>query len=529
MQVPLETLNESVVPPTEPRKGVNSPKRAGPSTKTALRKKSLIGASVVAGMLLLGLLALWASGVLKVKTPDGTIVLENLPPDSDVTVDGNKVTVKWGSDGSSAEITVKPGTRNVQAVHKGVKVIGKEVEIEQGGRKVLTAMLEPPQDGVPAEAAAENKGFVPLFNGKDMTGWKTQPQWDGGWHVDNGVLIWSRAGSSLLGTERDDYRDFHLRVETRIGDGVYAQLIVRNAFAQPGWSRDGYFIVLNSTNGNENKTGGLIVGPGRPFVNVSKSPVPPNHWFTLEVIAEGNRIVVKVNGQTTVDYADPELRFARGHITLWGKRDLEYRKIEIKELPPGEANHMRPAETATEPSNPVPAKSGVPAEAAADNKGFVPLFNGKDLTGWQGYEDVWSVKDGEIVGRNEKPLAFSTYLLTNDKFSDFRLTFSSKLVESEMHSGIAFWGEVKPDVSKQPEKDRTKHTYAGHLVMFPSGYGLYDLFGRNGLPVDGKPARKVGKQHDWNDIEILAQGNRIRVAVNGVQVVDLARSGTKAD
>ncbi len=150
----------------------------------------------------------------------------------------------------------------------------------------------------------------------------------------------------------------------------------------------------------------------------------------------------------------------------------------------------------------------------------IDLFDGKTLDGWQGYTDLWSVKDGEIVGRNDKPLAFSTYLLTNDKYSDFRLTFSSKLVQSEMHSGIAFWGEVRPSVSKQPEKDRTAHTYAGHLVMFPSGYGLYDLFGRNGLPVDGGPAKKVGKQHDWNDIEILAQGNRIRVAINGVQVVD---------
>lgn len=150
----------------------------------------------------------------------------------------------------------------------------------------------------------------------------------------------------------------------------------------------------------------------------------------------------------------------------------------------------------------------------------IELFDGKTLDGWIGYPDLWSVKDGVIVGRNDKPLAFSTYLLTKDKYTDFRLTFAAKLVESEMHSGVSFWGYVKPDVSKQPEKDRSIHTYAGHLVMFPSGYGLYDLFGRNGLPVDGGPAKKVGKQHDWNDIEILAQGNRIRVAVNGKQVVD---------
>jgi hypothetical protein len=92
-----------------------------------------------------------------------------------------------------------------------------------------------------------------------------------------------------------------------------------------------------------------------------------------------------------------------------------------------------------------------------------------------------------------------------------------------MHSGIAFWGEVSPQADgkvKDPKTDRTEYTYKGHLVMFPSGYGMYDLFGRNGLGVDGAPAKKVGKQHDWNDVEILAQGNRVRVAINGTAVVD---------
>jgi hypothetical protein len=150
----------------------------------------------------------------------------------------------------------------------------------------------------------------------------------------------------------------------------------------------------------------------------------------------------------------------------------------------------------------------------------IKLFNGKNLDGWEGYDDLWSVKDGAIIAKNTKPLKFSTYLLTKQKYSDFRLVLAAKLVESEMHSGVAFWGEVRPSVSKDPETDRTKYTYAGHLVMFPSGWGMYDLFGRNGLPVDGKPAKKVGKQHDWNDIEILAMGNRVRVAVNGHAVVD---------
>ena len=143
----------------------------------------------------------------------------------------------------------------------------------------------------------------------------------------------------------------------------------------------------------------------------------------------------------------------------------------------------------------------------------IQLFNGKNLDGWEGHKDLWSVEEGVIVAKNTKPIKVSTYLLTKDKYSDFRLTATVKLVKSEMHSGIAFWGRVAPEKGD-------KFTYAGHLVMFPSGWGMYDLYGRNGLPVDGGPAKKVGKQHDWNDLEILAQGNRVRVAVNGKQVVD---------
>jgi len=65
-----------------------------------------------------------------------------------------------------------------------------------------------------------------------------------------------------------------------------------------------------------------------------------------------------------------------------------------------------------------------------------------------------------IVGKNTEPVPVSTYLLTKAKYSDFRLTATVKLVESEMHSGIAFWGRIAPE-RKDP------YTYAGHLVMFP--------------------------------------------------------------
>jgi hypothetical protein len=160
-----------------------------------------------------------------------------------------------------------------------------------------------------------------------------------------------------------------------------------------------------------------------------------------------------------------------------------------------------------------PAPDGKPPEGKSET---ITLFDGKDLKGWEGHKNLWSVEDGAIVGKNTEPVKVSTYLVTTRKFRDFLLKSRVELVnggKQKMHSGIALWGHVAPEKGD-------KYTYMGHLVMFPSGWGMYDLHRRGGLPVDPAPAKKVGKQEGWNDLWILAQGDRVRVAVNGTLVVD---------
>ena len=147
----------------------------------------------------------------------------------------------------------------------------------------------------------------------------------------------------------------------------------------------------------------------------------------------------------------------------------------------------------------------------------VPLFDGKSLNGWKGQtEKYFSVKDGIIVARNEENNApkASTYLVTEKAYRNFRLIFEAKLVTSEMHSGIALWG-------KNVEKESDPFSYMGHLVMFPSNYGYYDLFRRNSIYKDeDQVAKKAGVQHGWNRMEILAIGSRIQHAINGQAVAD---------
>jgi hypothetical protein len=150
----------------------------------------------------------------------------------------------------------------------------------------------------------------------------------------------------------------------------------------------------------------------------------------------------------------------------------------------------------------------------------VQLFNGKNFDGWEGNTGengtpkYFSIKDGAIVARNESDNApaVSNYLLTKKNYRNFRLIFEGKLAESPMHSGIALWG-------KKYEKDGQVYSYQGHLVMFPAGWGFYDLFGRNSVYRDDGRAKKADNG-DWNKMEILATGNRIRLAVNGQLVAD---------
>jgi len=162
------------------------------------------------------------------------------------------------------------------------------------------------------------------------------------------------------------------------------------------------------------------------------------------------------------------------------------------------------------------AKKEKPAPIVPPHEGkseTLKLFNGENLDGWEGATKYFSVKDDMIVAKNTDPIKVSVYLVTKQKFTDFRLTFEGKLVQSEMHSGISFWGRLAPEKGDP-------HTYLGHLVMFPKGWNIYDLHRRNRALVAKDLGPKYGKQKEWNKMEILAQGNRIRVAVNGYQTID---------
>src|SRR5262249_17887683 len=93
----------------------------------------------------------------------------------------------------------------------------------------------------------------------------------------------------------------------------------------------GYEAQINSTHSDPVRTGSLY-----HFVKVLDMLVPPDTWFTQEVIADGNHIIVKVNGKTTVDFVDKNNTHAKGHFASQQHDPgtvIQVRKVEVMELP----------------------------------------------------------------------------------------------------------------------------------------------------------------------------------------------------
>ncbi len=282
----------------------------------------------------------WASGVLRGRTPNGTIVMEQVPDNAEVLVDGKRVTVKLPGQKGPIEVRVSPGRRQLEIRIANVSIFSREVEVDAGGRVPMTVRLEPLAPA-PAPAKkrepADSDGFVSLFNGKDRAGWKTHPVERDGWSIESGVLSGRGPQATTLFTEGDDYTNFRAYLEVRtLGPGICG-LGIRYAFspfslstpapvgylAQLETQRDGS--VLTSLGFHSNMGGHTLPQP---------TGVRTGQWCRMEVIAEGNRIRILVNDVARVDETDPVRRFSRGHLAPFVHfgAGFEIRKITIKKL-----------------------------------------------------------------------------------------------------------------------------------------------------------------------------------------------------
>jgi hypothetical protein len=156
----------------------------------------------------------------------------------------------------------------------------------------------------------------------------------------------------------------------------------------------------------------------------------------------------------------------------------------------------------------------IPSRSTAqDSKGFRPLFNGKDLTGWVTPEDksLFTVEDGEIVGRTgTEKLKKNEFLVTDKPYGDFVLKAKVKIRNG--NSGIQFRSKRAPDgVVSGPQAD-VADGYWG-LLYEERGRGILERY-----PED--KANALVKKGDWNDFVIMAKGDHVVIHFNGTKIID---------
>lgn len=210
---------------------------------------------------------------------------------------------------------------------------------------------------VSAVLAADEEGFTPLFNGKDLTGWvygkaknkdgtERENKAGKGYQVRDGVLFCTKGDGGNLYSEKE-YGDFHLKFDFKLtvnannGVGIRAPLSGDSAYA-------GMEIQVLDDSGpayaklRPSQYHGSIYDV---FASERGHQKPVGEWNSQEIIAKGSKIKVILNGVTIVD-ADlesvkdeavlkkhPGLKNARGHIGFLGHgAEVEFRNIRIKEL-----------------------------------------------------------------------------------------------------------------------------------------------------------------------------------------------------
>jgi hypothetical protein len=173
-------------------------------------------------------------------------------------------------------------------------------------------------------------------------------------------------------------------------------------------------------------------------------------------------------------------------------------------------------------------------EVAASEEGFQPIFNGKDLSGWEGLPGSWEVRDGAIVGESTeaKPVAKTHYLYwKGGEPADFEVRFQYR-ISGHANTGLQFRSEARPDFNTwgyQADLD-AQGRYTG--CLYQHGRGLVAQRGQKVL-IDAQGKKTVTKfaepnellkavnRDGWNEYHVLAEGPRIMLSINGVRMCEV--------
>lgn len=172
--------------------------------------------------------------------------------------------------------------------------------------------------------------------------------------------------------------------------------------------------------------------------------------------------------------------------------------------------------------------SGEDKTKAVVEEGFVSLFDGKTLAGWEGNEKIFRVEDGAIIGGNLKePIKNNEFLASNDRYGDFELRLDAKLIGQGENAGVQFRSERMPDHFEVIGYQCDIGTAAGKSIWG----SLYDESRRRKFLASGDHEKlaKVVKAGEWNPLTVRCEGAHIQIWVGDLLTVDYTEEDDKIE
>ena len=145
-------------------------------------------------------------------------------------------------------------------------------------------------------------GFVSLFDGESLAGWKLAEENQQSWRVEDGMLVCQGARCHLFyDGDMQPLKNFHFKAEVMTTPGSNAGIYFHTKYQPQDWPKYGFECQVNVSHKDPKKTSSLY-----GVVNVADPGVKDNEWYTQEIIVKGRQVVLKVNGKTLVDYTESE-------------------------------------------------------------------------------------------------------------------------------------------------------------------------------------------------------------------------------
>jgi hypothetical protein len=371
-------------------------------------------------------------------------------------------------------------------------------------------------------------GFKQLFNAKDLNDWtggldrdprevaaltgKERDEWrekmDKGirehWSVDKEKgEIKSDGEGPFLSTKRD-YGDIEMWVDWKIGKNGDSGIYLRGTPQVQIWDPSNEQVIPR---GADKGSGGLWNNKKIGKDPLVKADHPIGEWNRMYIRMVGPYVLVKLNDKLTVENAPLDNIYdktgnkpipARGPIFLQKHgTETRFRNVFVREIPAEESNKIL-------------------AEIGDDQADFKPIFNGKNLKGWTGATDSYSVVDGAIK------FTGGTHgnLFTDDTYDDFIVRLEFKLPPGG-NNGLAIRapntdGDIAYEGMELQFLDDTDAKYEG-LHDYQRHGSLYGLAPaqHNGF------LRPVG---EWNYQQVKVDGDNITVELNGSEILNTSIS-----